>query len=251
MRKFGLIGYPLGHSFSKKYFSGKFSVENIRDCVYNNYPIPRINQLPQLISSDPELEGLNVTIPYKTEVIKYLNRIDPEAKEVGAINVLKIKRLKNKVLVTGFNSDIYGIRETLLPFLSGDLVNAIVLGTGGSSKAVIHVMKKINVHYTLISRDKKTDCLTYSDISPEMLKNTQLIINATPLGMFPDIKGKPDLKYDLLNEKHILFDLVYNPEITAFLKAGKDRGCTILTGLKMLHAQAERSWEIWNDDAMF
>jgi len=251
MRKFGLIGYPLGHSFSKKYFSEKYLRENIRDCVYNNYPITSIAQLPKLISSDPELEGLNVTIPYKTEVIKHLDIIDPEAKEVGAVNVLKIKRSKDKILILGFNSDTYGVREALLPFLSGNLANAIVLGTGGSSKAVCHVLKKINVHYTLISRNKKPGCLTYSEISPEMLNNTQLIVNTTPLGMYPEISSKPDLKYDLLDEKHILFDLVYNPEITAFLKAGKERGCRILTGLKMLHSQAERSWEIWNDDAMF
>jgi shikimate dehydrogenase len=251
MRKFGLIGYPLGHSFSKKYFYEKFSVENIMDCVYDNYPIPCITQLPGLISSDPELEGLNVTIPYKTEVIKFLDRIDPEAKEVGAVNVLKIKRSKDKIFLSGFNSDTYGIRETLLPFLSGNLANAIVLGTGGSSKAVCHVLKKINVKYTLISRDRKQGCMTYSDISPGMLNNTRLIINTTPLGMYPDINSKPDLKYDLLNEKHILFDLVYNPEITAFLKAGSERGCRTLTGLKMLHSQAERSWDIWNNETMF
>jgi shikimate dehydrogenase len=251
MRKFGLIGYPLVHSFSKKYFSEKFSREKLKNCVYNNYPIQNIVQLPRLVSSDPHLEGLNVTIPYKSEVIKYLGRIDPVAEEIGAVNVVKIKRIQDNILVSGFNSDIYGIRETLIPFLSVDIINAMVLGTGGSSKAVCHVLKKINVSYTLISRIEKPGCLTYSDISPKLLKDTQLIINATPLGMYPDIAGKPDLKYDLLNEKHILFDLVYNPELTSFLKAGKERGCRILTGLKMLHLQAERSWEIWNDDSIF
>jgi shikimate dehydrogenase len=251
MRKFGLIGYPLGHSFSKKYFSEKFSKENIKDCVYDNYPVPYITRLPILISSDPELEGLNVTIPYKTEVIKYLDRIDPEAEEIGAVNVLKIRRSVNKTLVSGFNSDIYGIHETLLPVLSGDLINAIVLGTGGSSKAVCQVLKKINVHYTLISRERKSGCMTYTDISPGMLKDTKLIINTTPLGMYPEINSKPDLRYDQLSEHHILFDLVYNPEITSFLKEGKERGCRILTGLKMLYSQAERSWEIWNDESIF
>ena len=251
MRKFGLIGYPLGHSFSRKYFSEKFSGENIKDCTYSNYPIQDIAQLPGLISSEPHLEGLNVTIPYKSDVIKYLDRVDPEAKKIGAVNVLKIKRIKGQISLSGFNSDIFGIRETLLPVLTLEIVNGIVLGTGGSSKAVCHVLEKLNVNYTLISRNKKPGCLTYPDITPEMLAETQLIINTTPLGMYPDIGGKPDLKYDLLNEKHVLFDLVYNPELTSFLKAGKERGCRILTGLKMLYSQAERSWQIWNDDAIF
>jgi shikimate dehydrogenase len=241
----------LSHSFSKKYFTEKFFREHIGDCVYDNYPLTSITQLPELISSDPDLAGLNVTIPYKSAVIKFLDNIDPEANQIGAFNVLKIKRLQDRVLLCGFNSDIDGIRDTLMPVFSADPINAIVLGTGGSSKAVCHVLKKINVNYTLISRNKKPGCLTYSEISPELLNNTQLIINTTPLGMYPEIDTKPNLRYDLLNEKHTLFDLVYNPEITSFLKAGKDRGCRILTGLKMLHSQAERSWEIWNNEAIF
>ena len=251
MRKFGLIGYPLEHSFSKKYFTEKFSREHVVDCVYNNYPLADILQLPELISSDTDLEGLNVTIPYKSEVINYLDYINTEAGQVGAVNVLKIKRLKDSNLLYGFNSDIDGIRDTLIPVYSANLVNAIVLGTGGSSKAVCHVLKKINVKYTLISRNNKPGCLTYSDIGPELLNNTQLIVNTTPLGMYPDLESKPDIRYDLLNETHILFDLVYNPEMTGFLRTGKEQGCRILTGLRMLHSQAERSWEIWNDDTIF
>jgi shikimate dehydrogenase len=246
MRKFGLIGYPLGHSFSRKYFTEKFRRENIDDCSYDNFPLASITELPGLLYSDPQLEGLNVTVPFKTEVLKYLDEIDPEASQVGAVNVLKIRRKGTRTVIRGFNSDIFGVHETLKPVLSQKIQNAIVLGTGGSSRSVCYVLNKINVRYTLISRSLKPGCLTYADLSPELLGKTQLIVNTTPLGMFPDIDGKPDILYDHLDEKHILFDLVYNPEITAFLREGQERGCQIINGLKMLHAQAERSWEIWN-----
>lgn len=245
MRKFGLIGYPLGHSFSKKYFTEKFSREQIKGCSYENYPLSDIIQITGLLR-DKDLEGLNVTIPYKTSVIKYLDKTDPEAEKVGAVNVIKIKRTDGKTELTGYNSDITGIMATLSPVLNADIKNALVLGTGGSSKAVCHVLKKINVQYTLISRERKSGCITYSDINPEILENSRLIINTTPLGMYPDTISKPDLNYDLLGSRHILFDLVYNPEMTSFLKFGKERGCTVLSGLRMLHSQAERSWEIWN-----
>jgi len=249
MRKFGLIGYPLGHSFSKKYFTEKFLREQIRGCSYENYPLTNIVQISGLIS-DSEIEGLNVTIPYKSSVIKFLDRTDTEAEQVGAVNVIKIKRTNGKAELLGFNSDITGIMDTLGPVLNPEIKSALVLGTGGSSKAVCHVLKKINVHYTLISRVKKTGCLTYSDINSVILENNLLIINTTPLGMYPDTDSKPDLNYDLLGSRHILFDLVYNPELTSFLKMGKERGCTTLPGIKMLYSQAERSWEIWNDDSL-
>lgn len=246
MRKFGLIGYPLGHSFSKKYFTDKFLREGYTDYLYENYPIANINELPGLISSDPEIAGLNVTIPYKSEVIQFLDGIDSEAAQVGAVNVLKIKKSKNKSTITGFNSDITGFRDTLTPLLTPGIKKALVLGTGGSSKAVCHVLKSISVDYTLISRSRKADCLTYQDIDDTILKSHLLIINTTPLGMHPDLSGRPDLNYDLISEDHILFDLVYNPELTTFLKLGKERGATVMNGLKMLERQAERSWEIWN-----
>lgn len=247
MRKFGLIGYPLGHSFSKKYFTEKFLREHIKDCSYENYPLAAIGQLPDLIL-DRDIEGLNVTIPYKSTILEYLDMIDPEADAIGAVNVIRIKRSKNKAELSGFNSDIAGIRDTLLPLINDDIKNALVLGTGGSSKAVCYILKGLNVHYTLISREKKPGCLTYSEITPGIIGNTQLFINATPLGMYPDTGSKPELRYDLLNSRQILFDLVYNPEITSFLRMGKERGCTILSGLKMLYSQAEKSWEIWNKD---
>jgi shikimate dehydrogenase len=248
MRKFGLIGYPLGHSFSKKYFSEKFTREKIEECSYDNYPLTTIGQLPDLIIYE-DIAGLNVTIPYKSAVLKFLDKIDIEAEAIGAVNVIKVKREKDQIVLHGFNSDITGIRDTLKPVLHHDLKNALVLGTGGSSRAVCYVLNEININYKLVSRAIKPGCLTYKEIGSEIIRNTQLIINTTPLGMYPDTDRKPELNYDLLTEKHILFDLVYNPEITSFLHTGKERGCKIVTGLKMLHSQAERSWEIWNDDS--
>ncbi len=248
MRKFGLIGYPLGHSFSKKYFTEKFLNEHLTDCSYENYPLPNIGQFPKLITEEPDLCGLNVTIPYKSEIIRFLDVIEPEAKEIGAVNVLKLKRFDGQITLSGYNSDVTGIRNSLLPYINNNIRNAIVLGTGGSSKAVCHVLKKFGFHVTLISRSKKHGILAYSDINSVLINNSELIINTTPLGMFPDTESRPDIDYNLLTKKHILFDLVYNPQITSFLKKGVVQGCTIISGLKMLHSQAEKSWEIWNDN---
>ncbi len=248
MRKYGLIGYPLGHSFSKKYFNEKFSKEQISGCSYENYPLPDLNQFRKLISDIPDLCGLNVTIPYKSGIINYVDIIDPEATEIGAVNVLKILRSGHDTKIFGFNSDVTGIRETLIPCLSENIKNAIVLGTGGSSLAVCFVLKKLGIKAIQVSRIRKHGTICYQDIDYDLIKSHQLIINTTPLGMFPDIESKPDINYNLLSEKHILFDLVYNPEITSFLKMGKERGCKTISGLKMLWSQAERSWEIWNND---
>jgi shikimate dehydrogenase len=247
MRKFGLIGNPLGHSFSKKYFTEKFLDEHIIDCSYENYPLTNLNQLEKLIAEEPDLCGLNVTIPYKSEVISLLDFIEPEAEEIGAVNVLKINRLDECPKLYGYNSDVTGISDSLLPYIKNNVRNAIVLGTGGSSRAVCHVLYKIGLKVTQISRNKKPGVLAYSDINSGLINNTDLIINTTPLGMYPDIESKPELDYNLLNKKHILFDLVYNPELTSFLKMGKEQGCTIISGIKMLHSQAERAWKIWND----
>jgi shikimate dehydrogenase len=250
MRKFGLIGYPLGHSFSKKHFTEKFAREHLEDCSYQNFPLKDINQLPDLIASEKSLEGLNVTIPYKSGVISFLDTVDKEAGEVGAVNVIKVKRAGGKTSLHGFNSDITGLTETLVPLMNPDITDAIILGTGGASKAVCHVLEKLSVKYTLISRSPKQGCLTYHDIDKKLVDKAGLVINTTPLGMAPDINSKPDFDYDLLNKNHLLFDLVYNPEITAFLREGQVRGCKIVNGMKMLISQAERSWEIWNDDLL-
>ncbi len=248
MRKFGLIGYPLGHSFSKKYFAEKFYKEHITDCIYENYPLTDILQLESLIASETELCGLNVTIPYKSLVIRFLDVIEPEAKEIGAVNVLKIKRNSGNIKLFGYNSDVTGIRDSLIPYINNDVNQAIVLGTGGSSLAVCHVLKRFGLKVVNISRNKKPGVITYSDIDFKLISNTQIIVNTTPLGMFPDIESRPDIDYNLLNKNHILFDLVYNPEKTYFLKAGEDRGCVTIGGLKMLYSQAERAWDIWNEN---
>jgi shikimate dehydrogenase len=250
MRKYGLIGYPLGHSFSGKYFSEKFVNEHIADCSYENYPIKDINEFPGLIRSDENLCGLNVTIPYKSAIISFLDVIDPEAEEIGAVNVVKIRRAAGQVWLYGFNSDITGIMDSIYPFMGYNVRNALVLGSGGSSKAVCHVLRRLGLKFSLVSRVKKPGMLTYSEIDSEIIDNTRLIINTTPLGMFPDTDSRPDINYRRLTPEHILFDLVYNPEVTSFLKAGAEQGCTTISGIKMLHSQAEKAWEIWNDEMM-
>jgi shikimate dehydrogenase len=249
MRKFGLIGYPLGHSFSKKYFSEKFIRENISDCQYENYPLTSIDLLDELISNSSDLYGLNVTIPYKSAVIKYLDFIDEQAKTIAAVNVLKFKRSGDKVVLKGFNTDIDGFRNSIYPYLGERVINALVLGTGGGAKAVCYVLRKFGIKITSVDLIKLEGVLTYTEITDNILISNQLIVNTTPLGMFPDMLGKPDLNYSCLNKDHILFDLVYNPELTSFLQAGKEQGSTIISGIKMLYGQAERAWEIWNDDS--
>ncbi|MBK9391525.1 MAG: shikimate dehydrogenase [Bacteroidetes bacterium] len=247
MRKFGLIGYPLGHSFSRKYFTEKFKKEGINDSQYDNYPITDINQLKDLISVEPELCGLNVTIPYKSEVLRFLDFIDKEASEIGSVNVIKINRRAGSFILSGYNSDVTGISETLNHYVKNKLNHAMVLGTGGSSRSVCYVLRKMGVRITMVSRESREDVISYRDIKPDLIADIQLIINTTPLGMYPAVEGKPALDYSLLGKNHILFDLVYNPEITSFLASGLKQGCTVITGLKMLHSQAERAWEIWND----
>jgi shikimate dehydrogenase len=250
MRKYGLIGYPLGHSFSKKYFSEKFLYEHIPDSSYENYPLSNIDELPGLIGSDDHLMGLNVTIPYKTEIFRFLDIIDPEASAIGAVNVVKIRRENGRITLTGYNSDVTGIRDTLGPFMGDNVRNALILGTGGSSKAVRYVLEKAGINVVHVSRKKKTGYITYSEIDSELIRNSTIIVNTTPLGMFPDISTKPDISYNELTPGNILFDLVYNPEFTAFLRAGAEHGCITLSGLKMLHSQAEKAWEIWNNDTL-
>jgi shikimate dehydrogenase len=248
MRKYGLVGYPLGHSFSQKYFTEKFSRENIPDCIYRNYPLENLDHFIEFINSDPQLAGLNVTIPYKSQVIRFVDELDAEAAEIGAVNVLKIKRHGDQIRIFGYNSDVTGIRDTLLPYMSDNVRNALILGTGGSSRAVSYVLTKLGLSVNLVSREKKPGALSYSEITPAIIKDSHIIVNTTPLGMFPNVESKPPIDYSQLTKNHILFDLVYNPQQTAFLKMGADRGCETISGLKMLHSQAEKAWEIWNEE---
>lgn len=250
MRKFGLIGYPLGHSFSRKYFLEKFRREKITGCTYENFPIESIAALPGLLEQNPDLCGLNVTIPYKREVLGYVDIMEDSVDQIGAANVLKIKRNNGKIYISAYNSDVNGIKDSLIPCTKGTDRKVMILGTGGSSRAVAWTLRKMGCEMVMVSRKSKPGILSYEEITPEIIASTEIIINTTPLGMFPDQDSKPDIDYNLLTNKHILFDLVYNPEITTFLKLGKERGCQIITGMKMLRSQAERSWDIWNDDAL-
>jgi len=246
MRKYGLIGYPLGHSFSQKYFTQKFISENISDCSYENYPIDSLKGFRKLIESEKELSGLNVTIPYKSEIIRFLNYTDSEAEKIGAVNVIKINRSGEEIELSGHNSDVTGIEGSLQPYLN-KITDALVLGTGGSSKAVCYVLKKLGIKVTLVSRDKKKGTVQYAELDKATIGTTQLIVNTTPLGMYPNTGTMPEIDYEALNSGHILFDLVYNPEMTSFLQKGKEQGCSVISGIKMLHLQAEKAWEIWND----
>lgn len=226
----------------------KFTRENIVDCSYDNYPLKHIELLPGLIVSNPELCGLNVTIPHKTAVLRFIDVPEPSIDEIGAANVLKFKRKGNDITVYGYNTDVTGIRDSIIPYLRDNIKNVLILGTGGSSKAAAYTMKALGLNVNFVSRSGKGNMLSYSDLTSDIIKSTDIIINTTPLGMYPNTSTKPDINYNLLNEKHILFDLVYNPEFTSFLKAGKERGCRIITGLKMLYSQADKSWEIWNEE---
>jgi Shikimate 5-dehydrogenase len=250
LRKFGLIGYPLGHSFSQKYFTAKFAEENIAGCSYENFPLSSLDCFPDLISSNPDLCGLNVTIPYKTGILMYVDQTDHDVREIGATNVLKIRWAGGKPVISAYNSDVTGIRDSVNSFFSARRGTALIMGTGGASKAVCWTLKDMGFKVIIVSRNMKKGILGYEEINAQLLSNISLIVNTTPLGMYPDVESKPDIDYRLLDTRHTLFDLVYNPELTTFLKMGKERGCTIITGLKMLYSQAERSWEIWNDDAL-
>ena len=246
MQEFGLIGKKLGHSFSKNYFSEKFETEDITNSKYELYELVSVEELPSLIKkSNGNLKGLNVTIPYKEDVIALLDEIDPAAKKIGAINVLKIN---TKGKIKGYNSDYFGFKTSLENFVGNDLsdIKALILGTGGASKAVKQTLIDLNIPYKYVSRNRGKSKISYKDVSEEIIKEHKLIINCTPLGMHPDINTCPDLPYEALDQKHFLYDLVYNPEETLFMKKGRQKGAKAIHGLQMLILQAEKSWEIWN-----
>lgn len=245
MKVYGLIGKKLSHSFSQGYFSKKFSQLGLDDHHYLNYELPSINDLPELISRVKPL-GLNVTIPYKEEVLKFVDHLSEEAKQVGAINTLKINYLNGKTEIIGHNTDVFGFHRSIKPFFEGFHERALILGTGGASKAVTYVLSQLGVQITYVSRTPKEGQLRYEDINEYVIKFHPLIINTTPIGMFPNVDEKVNIPYEYLTDKHFLIDLIYNPEETQFLKEGKARGAKTLNGLTMLHQQAEKAWEIWN-----
>ena len=246
MKHLGLIGYPLSHSFSVKYFSEKFSREGISEFEYLNYPIQSVQELKPMIEEKEDLIGLNVTIPHKEAVMPLLDEIDQEAAEIGAVNTIRIMRSSGKIHLKGYNSDAYGFRESLLPLLGASHQNALVLGTGGASKAITHVLEQLGISYQYVSRTPAKDQLHYLDLCYAVIKKHTLIINTTPLGTYPNTSAFPNIPYDLVTSGHILYDLVYNPPETEFLRFGKQKGATVMNGHEMLILQAEKSWEIWN-----
>lgn len=245
MKKYGLIGHPISHSFSKKYFTEKFEKENILDCSYELFDIEEIDQLYEILQKTKNLEGLNITIPYKEKVFPFLTEIDETAKAIGAINTIKISQESNSI--KGYNTDYYGFKKSLKPFLDINHERALIFGTGGASKTVKFVLNELNIKYLLVSRTPKNDDeISYIDVNKYVIKHHQLIINTTPIGMFPNIEVFPEFNYENLTSKHLLYDLIYNPVETDFLKKGRQQGCITLNGLQMLKLQAEKSWEIWN-----
>lgn len=247
MKRLGLIGYPLEHSFSPAYFRKKFRKENVQ-ATYELFPLKHINEFPELIESQPGLDGLNVTIPYKQKIIPYLHFISDEAKAIGAVNTLKIEH-KSRPVLTGYNTDVVGLQNTIQELIqSKPDVQALVLGTGGASVSVQFVLTKLRIPFTLVSRKAKPKSLNYHQIDREIMNHYHLVINTTPLGMYPGIEEFPPLPYDAITSKHIFYDLIYNPEKTLFLKKAEAKGASIMNGLKMLEIQAEASWRIWNEE---
>lgn len=240
--RYGLIGTPLSHSFSQQYFTEKFHREHLSTHRYDLFPLDTIDALPRLIEDSPGLRGLNVTIPYKQSVLPFLHRVDPLAAAVGAVNCIRI----DKDGLTGYNTDVEGFRRTLLPLLKGNKPRALVLGSGGASRAVAFVLKEQGIRFRVVSRSRERGDMTWDLLEPIIVDVCKLIINTTPLGMHPDAGSLPPVHYSSIGQQHILIDLVYNPEQTLFLREGKARGATIVNGMAMLHAQAEASWALWN-----
>lgn len=240
---YGLIGYPLSHSFSKKYFTEKFLREGIEDSVYELFPIEKIELFPSLIASHPQLRGLNVTIPYKEQVLLYLDELSDAVKEIGACNCIAFENGK----LIGYNTDVIGFEHSLLPLLQPHHTHALVLGTGGAAKAVCWVLNKLKIDFKIVSRSSGTDYLSYHDLNANIISNYPIIINTTPLGMQPNVNSKPSLPYESITNKHLCYDLVYNPAVTSFLKTAEGQGAVIKNGLQMLELQAKAAWGIWLD----
>jgi shikimate dehydrogenase len=246
MNVYGLIGYPLGHSFSKKYFTEKFEREGIRDCKFEAFPIPSIDEFPALLKANPDLKGLCVTIPYKEQVLKFIHELSEEVKSIGATNSISIKDNK----LTAYNTDIAGFRQSFQKLLQPHQTKTLVLGTGGASKAVQYVLKQLGINYLIVSRNLSATAgfIRYQDINEDLMNEYSVIINCTPVGMWPNETVCPDIPYEMISSKHYLYDLVYKPDETLFLQKGKKNGAVTKNGYEMLLIQAEESWRIWNSD---
>jgi len=246
MKRYGLLGYPLTHSFSKRYFTEKFEREKINS-TYENFEIDTIEKFPEVVQNNPEVVGINVTIPYKEQVIPYLDELNDSAREIRAVNTIKVQRKGNEVYLMGYNTDTYGFENALKPLLKPHHRKALILGTGGASKALKYVLNQLNIDFVSASIEELKDKeIRYADIDEKMMEERMLIINATPLGTYPKVNSYPDIPYQFISDKHLMFDLVYNPEVSQFLAKGKARGAGIKNGYEMLLGQAIKSYEIWN-----
>lgn len=242
MKIYGLIGYPLSHSFSKGFFKEKFEKEHISGCLYDNFPIPGISEFPSLLEEHPQLHGLNVTIPYKEVVIPFLDDLSKAAAQIGAVNCIRFHNGKK----TGYNTDVIGFTKSLQPLLQSHHQHALVLGTGGAAKAIMYALEQLGITYTVVSRQPVNGAVSYESLDQQAMNTHTLIVNTTPLGMYPKTDTFPEIPYQYLTSRHLLYDLVYNPAETAFLQRGAAQGATIKNGHEMLILQAEASWDIWN-----
>ena len=247
MDKYGLIGYPLGHSFSISYFNQKFADEGI-NATYENFEIPSIDDLPEIIDRYPNLRGLNVTIPYKEKVIPFLDSISPEARAIGAVNVIRVTHQKNKTLLKGYNSDVIGFTQSIEPMIDPKWhKKALILGTGGASKAINYGLKSLGIEPVFVSRYERPGTIQYQSITPDVVHEYNVIVNCTPLGMYPNTDECPQLPYEAMDSHTILFDLIYNPDQTLFMRNGAKYGAEVKNGLEMLLLQAFASWEFWHE----
>ncbi len=243
---YGLIGYPLGHSFSQNYFNQKFEAESI-NAQYVNFEIPDIGDFMEVIAENPDLNGLNVTIPYKEQIIPYMNEMDDDAAKIGAVNVIKFIRSKDGAIkFKGYNSDIIGFCDSISPLLTTKMRKALILGTGGAAKAVRQGLVNLGIEPTFVSRSLRAGMLSYSELTPEVMASHHVIVNTTPVGMYPHTQECPEIPYNLLTHEHLCYDLIYNPDVTMFMKKAQEKGATTKNGLEMLLLQAFAAWNIWN-----
>lgn len=246
MDKYGLIGYPLEHSFSRNYFNEKFRNERI-DAEYDNFEIPSIENLKEVLETTPNLRGLNVTIPYKEEVIRYLDELSPEARAIGAVNVIRVTHKGSKTVLKGFNSDVIGFTRSIESMLEPLHRKALILGTGGAAKAVDYGLKSLGLGTLFVSRTARSGVITYNDVTPDLIRSHKVIVNCTPLGMYPHVDSCPPLPYEAMDSHTLLYDLLYNPDETLFMQKGRQQGAITKNGLEMLLLQAFASWEMWQE----